>query len=250
MLPLTMYSSETCEDTALVRDRLRALGISFDEHTRQNDARVDEILAKWNHNQLVTPTLVFGDDQMAIAEPTLKELEETLREAGYEFQAPRALEIRDERKNQRLPNFTLPATNGADVTLYQLRGKRAVLFFAHTASERICQGYARQLTMSNHRALFEEYNALPLLILPTELETARSWAHAFAHEYPALADVDGRAKQRISKVLGVDASNVLLVILDAYCAPRAYSSATDAGGLIAPSEIMEWLRLIDCECDE
>ncbi len=250
MLPLTIYSSETCEDSALVRDRLRTLGIAFDERTRQNDSRVDEILAKWNHNQLVTPTLVFGDDRMALAEPTLEELEQTLREAGYKFQAPRAVEIRDERKNQRVPNFTLPSTNGADVTLYQLRGKRAVLFFAHTASERICQGYARQLTMPKQRALFEEYNALPLLILPDELETARGWANEFAHEYPALSDVDGRAKQRIAKALGVDASNVLLVILDSFCAPRAYSSATDAGGLIAPSEIMEWLRLIDCECDE
>ncbi len=247
-MELDVYGSATCEDTALVRDRLRALQIAYRYHERQLDARVDEVLKKWNRGNIVTPTLVF-DGAHAIAEPTLEELETRLRDAGFQFQAPRAVQIRDARKNQRLPNFTLPATNGENVTLYNLRGrKRAVLFFAHAAAERVCQGYARQLT--NQRALFDEYNALPLLILPNALPPAAEWAHEFARGYPALSDADGRVKQKYAAALDAPPTDVLLAILDSYCAPRAYSCGGDAGELIAPSEIMEWLKLLDCECDE
>ncbi len=248
-MELNVYGSATCEDTALVRDRLRALGLDYRYHERQDEARVDEVLKKWNHGAIVTPTVVFGAEAYAIAEPTLEELETHLRDAGFKFQAPRAIQIRDERKNRRLPNFTLPATQGEDVTLYNLRGrKRAVLFFAHPAAERVCQGYARQLT--NQRAAFDEYNALPLLILPDALPTATEWAREFARGYAALSDAEGRVKQKYAAALDVPSADVLLVILDSYCAPRAYAFGGDAGELVAPSEIMEWLKLLDCECDE
>lgn len=249
MLKVHVYGSGTCEDTALVRDRLRALGVAFEDHNREDDPRVDTVLEKWNNGNRVTPTLVFGDGDIVISEPTLEELEANLRAAGYAFEAPRAVEIRDARKNQRMPNFTLRATDGAEVTLYKLRGrKRPVLFFAHAATERVCQGYARQLT--NQRALFDEYNAQPLLILPDDLETARAWAHEFARGYPALSDAGARVKGQYAKLLDVPADHVLLLILDSFCAPRAVSFGKDAGALIAPSEITSWLRLLDYECDE
>ena len=248
-LPLNLYGSYTCEDTALVRDRLRVLGIRFTDHYREGEAGVDEILKKWNRGNLTTPTLVLGENDLVFSEPTLEELEARLREAGYEFQPPRAVAIRDDRKNHRLPNFTLPATDGTDVTLYNLRGrKRPVLFFAHPANERICQGYARQFM--NQRALFDDYNALPIPILPDDIETARRWAHEFARGYPALSDAGGRVKQQYASALAVDPTNALLVILDSFAAPRAMSFDRDAGGLIAPSEVTSWLRLLDTECDE
>jgi peroxiredoxin len=246
---LNLYGSATCEDTALIRDHLRALGIPFSAHNREDDPRVNDILARWNNGRLVTPTLVFGKGDKSIAEPALEDLDAALCAAGYEFQAPRAVEIRDSRRNERMPNFTLPATNGESITLFKLRGrKRPVLYFAHAAAERVCQGYARQLT--NHRELFDEYNALPLLILPDDLETARVWAHEFGRGYPALSDPGGRVKQQYAHALGVEPSNVLLAILDSFCAPRALSDAPEAGGLTNPGEITGWLRLMDCECDE
>lgn len=249
MMNLKVYGSTTCEDTALVRDRLRALGVGYTLYQREDDARVDELLRKWNGGNITTPTLVFGDGALVLAEPSLEELETQLRAAGFEFETPRATEVRDARKNQRLPNFTLPATNGENITLYTLRGrKRPVLFFAHAVDERICQGYARQLT--NQRALFDEYNAQPVLILPDALDAARAWAHEFARGYPALSDVDSRVKEKCAAALDVPLPKVLLVILDSFCAPRAYSSGGDAGDLIAPDEITSWLRLLDCECDE
>jgi hypothetical protein len=85
-LPLTLHGSQTCEDTALVRDRLRAWGIPFAACDREDDSRVNEVLEKWNHGNLVTPTLMLGDDQVVFSEPWLEELESKLRAAGYEFE--------------------------------------------------------------------------------------------------------------------------------------------------------------------
>lgn len=233
--PLMVYGSVTCEDTALARAHLRALDIPFADFNREDDADVNEILARHNNGNLVTPTLVFGNDEFVIAEPSLEELETTLREAGYEFQSPRAVEIRGALKDQRMPNFTLPSSNGDTVTLYKLRGgKRAVLFFVNSANDRASQGYARQLTAQ--RELFDEYNALPLPILTADVETTKRWAHEFARGYAALSDAYGIVKQKYAVQLQVNAADALLVILDSFYAPRAISHAADAGGLIAPSE--------------
>lgn len=248
-LPLTLYGSTTCEDTALVRAHLRALGISFADFDREDNARVSEILARHNNGNLVTPTLVFGDDAYVIAEPSLETLHNTLRDAGFAFQPLRAIEIRGELKNQRLPNFTLPSSAGGAVTLYTLPGrKRAVLFLVDDPSDRASQGYARQLT--NHRVSFDEYNAVPLAILSADLETTKRWAHEFARGYACLSDAGGALKQKYAERFGVAPAGALLAILDSFCAPRTISHAPDAGGLIAPGEVLEWLRLLDNECDE
>lgn len=248
-LSITIYGSVTCEDTAITTARLRALNIPFTLYNREENSNVDALLEKYNNGKRVTPTLVFGDAQFVIAEPSLQDLEAALREVGYEFEAARADEIRGALKNQRLPNFTLPSSRGDAVTLYKLpRRKRAVLFFVDDANDRVSQGYARQLT--NQRELFEEYNALPLPIVRADLQTTKEWAHEFARGYAALSDADGNVKQEYAALLGVNATEALLVILDSFCAPRAVSHAADAGGLIAPNEITSWLRLLDCECDE
>lgn len=249
---ITVYGSLTCEDTALVRDRLRALGIPFADHNREDDPRINDMLARWNHGNLVTPTLVFGEQPSAdqiVSEPTLEQLEERLRAAGYTFQSPRAFEIRDERKYRRAPDFTLPASDGRTVSIYKLPGhKRAVIFFAHAHDCRVCQGYARQFTQP--RAVYDELNAMPLIILPDDLDIARPWAHEFARGYPVLVDVGRHVRNRYLGYFDSNHTNVLLAILDTYAAPRAISVAADAGRLIAPSEVAAWLRLLDCQCDE
>lgn len=248
-LPLVIYGSLVCEDTAIVAARLRSLRIPFVLHYAEEDISVNSILEKYNNGARVTPTLVWGNDIIVMAEPSLEELETQLGCAGYAFHPPRGTEIRGELKNQRLPNFTLPSSTGADVTLYQLPGrKRAVLLLLKDAVDRVGQGYAKQLT--NERALLNEYNAVPIPILSADLQATKDWAHEFARGYAALSDKNGVVRQKSAKVPGVERAEVLLVILDAFCAPRLVSSASDAGGLISPAEVIAWLRLLDHECDE
>ncbi|MCI0477740.1 MAG: hypothetical protein L0Y55_15970, partial [Anaerolineales bacterium] len=81
-MELNVFGGLTCEDTALVRDRLRALEIAYTNHNREDDARIDEMLRARHNGSIVTPTLVFGDGDIVIAEPTLEQLEATLLAAG------------------------------------------------------------------------------------------------------------------------------------------------------------------------
>ncbi len=252
MLPLTLYGSRTCEDSALTRARLRALGVRFADHNREDEPEIEPILARWNKGNLVTPTLVFGDDDLVIAEPTLEQLEEKLRAAGYEFDLPQAVEFGDELKNRRAPSFTLPASDGREVQLGKPRGRRTVLFFAHSSECRVCQGYARQLTA--RQTEFEEASAQLWLILPDKVELAVRWSREFARGRAVLADADSdhRVMEKYARYFAplADVHDVFLLILDSYTAPRAGSFSVDAGGLIAPSEILAWLRVLECECAE
>ena len=248
-LSVFVYGSVTCEDTAITTARLRALNIPFALHNREEDANVNAILEKYNNGNRVTPTVVLGNQEIVFAEPTLEHLQERLIDAGYMLTPPRAVQVRGELKNQRVPNFTLPSTTGETCTLYNVRGhKRAVLFFVDDANDRASQGYTRQLT--NRPDMFDDFNALPLPVLRADLETAKAWAHEFARGHAALADPHDNVKQKYSALLGVPADDALLLILDSYYAPRAYSNARDAGGLITPDEILSWVRLLDNECDE
>jgi peroxiredoxin Q/BCP len=248
-LPLVIYGSTACEDTAIVTARLRAVSIPFTMRYVEEDAQVNSILEKYNNGSRVTPTLVFGDDNIVVAEPSLEQLEMLLGKAGYNFCTPGGTEIRGEMKHRRMPNFTLPSSSGTDLTLYKLpRRKRAVLLFVPDSKDRVGQGYVRQLT--NERALFDEYNALPIPILAADMETTREWAREFARGYAALSDKNGDTKTKYAGALDLQRVEVLLVILDAFCVPRVISHADDAGGLIAPGEVTSWLRLLDYECDE
>jgi peroxiredoxin len=248
-LPLTVYGSTTCEDTALVAARLRALNIPFALHYAQEDANVNPILEKYNAGMRVTPTLVFGNDDFVLSEPTLEQLEARLGEAGYIFSPPQGIEVRGAQRHARVPNFTLPSTDGSQVTLYKLpRRKRAVLYFVRDTADRAAQGYARQLT--NQRELFDDYNALPLPILGADMAAAEAWAHEFARGYPALADPTETVRTKYDALFGLNNPNALLLILDAFCEPRVISCGVDAGELIAPGEVTSWLRLLDHECDE
>lgn len=248
-LPVVVYGSLICEDTALVTARLRALGVPFTVRYNQQDAEVNAILEKHNNGNHVTPTLIFGDDAIVMAEPTLEQLESSLAQAGYVLNVPKGVEIRGELKNQRVPNFTLASSDGTDLTLYKLpRRKRAVLLFVPDPRDRAAQGYVRQLT--RERELYDEYNALPIPILSADAETVREWANEFARGYAALSDEDGVVKAKYDRVFGLENANVLLVILDTFCVPRVISYGADAGALIAPGEVLSWLRLLDYECDE
>ncbi len=248
-LPLTLYGSTTCEDTAITAARLHVLNVPFALHYKEEDANVASILEKYNAGAKITPTLVFGNDTIVTAEPSLEQLEERLREAGYIFTPPTGTEIRGDLKRQRVPNFTLASTDRTSVSLYKLpRQKRAVLYFVPDAADRAAQGYARQLT--NQRSLFEDFQALPLPILAAEPDEAERWAHEFARGYATLSDPGNSVKNKYDVLFGVGETGALLLILDTYCAPRVISYAPDAGGLIAPAEVTSWLRLLDHECDE
>ncbi len=254
MPPVTIYGSKTCEDTALVRDHLRALGIPFQERDREDDPDVPAILARYNAGRMVTPTLIFGrptasdHEAVVMSEPTPAALENALRQAGYAFKPLRAVESRD-LASRPAPDFKLPTTDGGEFELHKLRGRdKTALFFAHGPDCLACRGYARQLTA--HAGAVSENGAQLVLVLPEDVETARRWSQEFARGLPVVADAGGEIKRAYADYFSADRGGVMLLILDSYTAPRAGSFAAESGGLVIPEEVVAWLRLLDSECAE
>lgn len=262
--PLTIYGAPTCEDTALVRERLRTLGVPFSEIDVTQDPAAGRLVEEINRGFRITPTLMLaGDHQPPLAEPTLQQLQDWLSAAGIAWTAPTALQYHGALADRPLPDFALPDANGAIFRLSTLRGRqKTTIFFAHAHDCLVCAGFARQLAHTDAastaqgpstappRRPYADTNASLINILPGDSAGAHAWAHEFAGGQRTLADADGAVKQRIADYIGADPTGVFVLLLDRYTAPRVRSLAADAGGLLAPHEIAEWLYYLDHECAE
>lgn len=248
-LDIKVYGTATCEDTALVRSRLRSLGVPFEDYNVENDPKLTAYIKGLNHGQQRTPTIVMGEGKIVLVEPTLEELEGSLLRAGHVFRRPQPIEYSGELAERSLPGFSLPSSDGTTFNLASLRDHvQVVLFVAHGADCRVCQGYARQIMAARER--FGAEDAVPVIIVQAGVDVAAAWAHEFLGGKAVLADAGGAVKKRLAAYFGVEAGGVLLLILDRYMAPRAGAFAADAGGLLTPREAVEWLSYIASECPE
>jgi len=82
-LPIRMYARPDCEDSERARNRLRELGIPFIEINIEEDEAAARYVERLNRGFRSTPTIVFGDEAFYIVEPTVEQLDEALRRAGY-----------------------------------------------------------------------------------------------------------------------------------------------------------------------
>ena len=83
-MPVMIYGRSWCEDTAEVRQYLDKLEISFMEINIEEDQDGASFVKGINKGRIVTPTLVFGNQELILVEPSRRELDTTLRQAGYE----------------------------------------------------------------------------------------------------------------------------------------------------------------------
>jgi glutaredoxin len=248
-LPIVMYGAATCEDTAITRSRLVAIGIPFRELDVDLDAEAAREQRAASDGRRVTPTLVFGAGQLVVIEPTLEQLGEALVAAGHIVEPPEAIAYHDELASRPIPLRHLPTDLGDSFSIERLRGQRQVaLFLGHDAECLACFGYARQLaTQLNALA---ELEAVPVIVVAGTADTIAAWRRGIADGVPILADADGSWKRAVATRVGADAGDALLLVLDRFAAPRAGSIAAEAGGLIDPSAATDWLRLLALECPE
>lgn len=237
-LSIVMYGSYTCEDTAVTRDRLRTLRVPFQEALLEDDAQVSPLLVKYNQGLSRTPTLVFGADEIVIAEPTLEQLEQALTRAGYAFEPRRAQAL----PAQKIPPAlsALPICNAA----LKARYAKTVVWFAHVPACRVCQGYAKQLAARAPE--IREQDADVQIVLQADLKSAEAWSKSFAPGVAVSADADAAAKRAYADFLpdrlDVRLGGTWVVLLDHDEMPRSGQYAPDAGGLISPTEIMQQLK--------
>lgn len=238
-LPIRMYSSYTCEDTALARDRLKVLRVAFQEFFKEDDESVVALLGKYHQGLTRTPTLVFGADEIVIAEPTLEHLDALLRRAGYAFDSPgwRQFEVK-----RNLPDYsTLTGVYSPAAQRREL--PETILFFAHAPACRVCQGYAKQIAAQ--RADFERAGARLQIVLHADNQSAKKWGEEFAPGVELLLDLDGMFKRQsvdcFPDTWDVRPGGAWLLLVEREDVVRAGVYSADAGGLVAPEESLRFL---------
>lgn len=250
---ITIYGAATCEDTAITRSRLDALGVPYRYVDIDVDPEGAAVVARLNGHR-ATPTVVRRNGAGLpitehVAEPTVERLEELAEAAGVEIARPLADQLHGEVITRALPFRTLPSAAGGSFSLASLRGRRgAALFFSHDAACLACFGYAKQL--ARHAPAMEEADAEPIVVVDGAADRAASWIHELPAGTRVLADSGGGWRAEVGRAIDRPADRPLLVLVDRFGAPRVVSSAAEAGGLVAPSEAVDWLRFIDLDCPE
>jgi glutaredoxin len=245
-LPVVVLGSPTCEDTAIVRDRLRVVGIPYEYVDVDTDPTALERVQRLNSGSRITPTVVFGDDRYVTAEPSLERLGELAAAAGHEFERPAALDLHGGVTRGSIPLRSVLTPDGRTFSLGELRGKRQVaLFLAHGSGCLACFGYARQL--ASHGAAMDDVDAKVVIAVPG---LDHHWQDGLAAGHVLVADADAIWKGAIARHVGVSADETQLLILDRFLAPRALSTADEAGGLPDPAGAIDWLRFLELECPE
>jgi peroxiredoxin len=159
------------------------------------------------------------------------------------------MEITDERRKRRVPNFTLPAVSGLDVTLYKYAGrKRPVLFFPVSLEDEASGLFARNMTAM--RESLDEADAVFLPIVRGDTEAVKRWAAENAKGATVLNDEDGRVRQKYFEYFEVGTSEALLVLLTIYCEPIAIAHSANAAELMGPGELSKWLNMVMFACSE
>lgn len=254
-LPLVIYGRESCQDTQLVRDRLRALHVPSTERDVERDAGAAERVKAWNHGSLSTPTLVFGDEERVVAEPALDRVDELARWAGHEVCPPAGIQLHGDVAARSLPSQTLQDAAGGTVSIAALRERsQAVLFFPHPTDCLACRSYAHALLSAETR--LAETGSVAYAVAPAPKPAVTAWLDGEA-TLPAprvLADEGGgwrrRAAAFVPQVGTARADEPFVLILDRWQAPRIASVAAEAGGLVSHAEIWEWLAWLSQECGE
>ena len=247
-IPIIALGSATCEDTAITRSRLDSLGVPYDYVDIDLDRVAARRVAALNGGHRVTPTVIVGDEKHVLAEPTIEQVDELVREAGHHPSLPAARQLHGDAIERAVPIQVLGSPVG-DVSLATLRGRRQVaLFLAHGAGCLACFGYARQLAEQGD-ALAEADAAAVIVVTGTVDDTA-GWRPHIAESAIVAADREAAWKRAVTGSTGVSAGDAVVLVLDRYLAPRAVSSAPEAGGLVAPPEVTEWHRFVALDCPE
>jgi mycoredoxin len=241
--PITVFGRTTCEDTAIVRDRLRALAVPFTDVDLDRDAGAARLVETLNDGNQVTPTVLFGGADSVLREPSLDMLDRRLVDDGWPISRPPHSEFKGRPTARPLPAATLLDAAGDPYRLTDREGRDGglAIFFAHAADCRACSGYARQLAAVGPKLAEADIQAL--VVVPGGPDVATNWRAESTDKIPIVADHGGRWKAAVSAhIAAAEAPNgAIILAVDRDLAPRMGSTASDAGGLGTPLDLAEAL---------
>jgi peroxiredoxin Q/BCP len=104
------------------------------------------------------------------------------------------------------PDFTLADQDGNDVTLSDLRGRWALVYFYPKADTPGCTTQA--CGVRDHRADYDAANAVVLGVSPDPVDSLRAFADKYGLPFTLLSDPGGRVRDRY--LGGKERSSVLV----------------------------------------
>ena len=234
---IEVLGRDTCEDTSIVRSRLEALGVPFTYGNSDVDPAVGDRIRSLNDGHLVTPTVLVGDAKAT--EPSIEATDELAVAAGHAIQRPTATRLQAPLIDTPLTTRRLPAPGLFDPPpRTPWAGRQVAVFLPHDAGCLACFGYARKL--SQRTAAFGESEA-SIAVVVDGANPPDHWEPAQLGGAVVVGDPDGGWRRELGAALDVATDGALLLVLDRYLAPWVVHRADDAGGLITPTEVGEWL---------
>jgi hypothetical protein len=241
---IEVLGRDSCEDTSIVRSRLEALGVPFAYGNSDVDPATGERIRGLNGGHLVTPTVVVGDT--VTVEPSIEATDELARAAGHEIRRPSATRLVEPVTDIPIPKRRLPAPGLFDPPPRTAwAGRQVAVFLPHDAACLACFGYARKLTQQT--GAFGESGA-SIAVVVDGANPPDHWEPAQLSGAAVVLDPEGGWREELGAALEVGVDGALLLVLDRYLAPRVVQRADDAGGLITPTEVGEWLAFTALEC--
>jgi hypothetical protein len=166
--------------------------------------------------------------------------------AGHAIQRPTATRLQAPLIDTPLPTRRLPAPGLFDPPPRTAwAGRQVAVFLPHEAGCLACFGYARKL--SQRTAAFGESEA-SIAVVVDGANPPDHWEPAQLGGAAVVLDPEGGWRAEVGKALELPMDGAVLLVLDRYLAPRAVARADDAGGLITPTEVGEWLVFTALEC--
>jgi hypothetical protein len=244
--PVEVLGRDTCEDTAITRSRLAALGVPFTYRDADADPGTAARLRAIHDGSLVTPT-VLVDGEVVATEPSVDRVDALAAEAGHAASPPAATQLHPPHTEAAVPLARVPAGLIDTPGRNRWTPRQLAVLLPHAADCLACFGYGRQLAGRSDE--LAEVDTDVAIVVPGHGEP-HHWRRAELPGATLLRDGPGAWRAELAERLPVPADGALVLVLDRFLAPRAFSAADDAGGLIAPAEVVAWHALVVLDCPE
>ncbi len=148
-----------------------------------------------------------------------------------------------------MPDFTLPSTEGRQISLYDYRGRSNLVVLlagdgSHSEGQRILASLAK-----DYSALRDQ-DAEVLVILASSRERAEAFKRQAHLSFPVLVDEGGKVHEAVGACENHGVWAPALYVIDRFLEVYAAWCTASRDVLPSSSEVLSWLAYLDSVCPE